>query len=330
MEPIHLTYFQTPKEDLKIQPIYRNDALLQELAAQSGGRPSLPDADAYYTTPVVFPKPGEDRPYLVSSIVLSADGKMAYMDNMVGPLIAKCNYLDPAGADGDFWCLNMLRANSDGLLIGATTLRNEPTYINNCMDIDLFRQRQQVLGKKDQPCQVVVSLDATDIPYDHITFRVDLAERLKAMIATSPVGWENIQKDSPLKHIPVGPFTSREEVDAAQLPALDQDFDVVPVIITGQGNQTDMKLMLYVLRRMGMETVCAEAPSYCGALMENGCLDEYFINYSMLYVGGTMSPGAAFPKSWKDHPHADLVSVGIHHQNFLFTRQKIRYGVKPE
>ena len=147
------------------------------------------------------------------------------------------------------------------------------------------------------------------------------------LIATSAVGWENIQRDSHLKHCLVGPFTSRDQVDAAQLPAMDRDFDLVPVIITGQGAEPDTELLLYVLRKLGMEVVCAEAPSYCGHLMQHGCLDEYFINYSMLYVGGTMSPGAAFPKSWKDHPHADLVSVGIHRQNFLFTRQKIRYGI---
>lgn len=327
MEAVHLTYFETPKDDLKIHEIYRNEALLQEMESLSAGCKSLPDASRYYTTPVVFPKPGSDRPYIVSSIVLSADGKMAFMDNQVGPLIAKLNELDPTGGADDFWCLNMLRANSDGILVGARTLQNEPTYINNCMDISLFRQRQEVLGKPNQPCQVVVSLDATDIPYEHITFRVDTEERLKMLIATSVVGWENIQRDSHLKHCLVGPFTSRDQVDAAQLPAMDRDFDLVPVIVTGQGAEPDTELLLYVLRKLGMEVVCAEAPSYCGHLMQHGCLDEYFINYSMLYVGGTMSPGAAFPKSWKDHPHADLVSVGIHRQNFLFTRQKIRYGI---
>ena len=323
---VRLSYFQTPKDELKITEIYRNRRLFQELEA-AGGR-SLPDAAGYYTTPVSFPGAPEDRPYIVSSIVLSADGKMAFMDDMQGPLIAKCNYLDPAGGAGDFWCLNMLRAYADGLIVGANTLRNEPGYINYCMDEDLFRQRREVLGKQDQPCEIVVSLDGTDIPFEHIAFQVDPADRLKNMIATSPAGWDYIQKHSPLKHVPVGPFASREEVEA--LPALDREFDTVPVIVTGTGNQPDMRLMLYVLRRMGLETICAEAPSYCGALMENGCLDEYFINYSMVYVGGAMSPGAAFPKSWKNHPHAELVSVGIHRQNFLFTRQRIRYDVTQE
>ena len=98
------------------------------------------------------------------------------------------------------------------------------------------------------------------------------------LIATSAVGWENIQRDSHLKHCLVGPFTSRDQVDAAQLPAMDRDFDLVPVIVTGQGAEPDTELLLYVLRKLGMEVVCAEAPSYCGHLMQHGCLDEYFIN----------------------------------------------------
>lgn len=326
----HLHFFRTPKEDLKITPVYRNVQLLGELNGRSGGAVSLPDAAAYYATPVVFPKPGPDRPYIVSSIVLSADGKMAFLDNKAGPLIAGNNYLDPHGAAVDFWCLNMLRAYSDGLLIGANTLKNEPDCICNCMELDLARQRRELLGKPDQPCQILVSLDGTDIPFEHIIFQVHPEERLKVIIATSPAGWEYIRKNSPLRHEAAGPFHAGEQADAAGLPALDREFDLVPVIVTGEENRPDMKLMLSILRRLGMETLCAESPTYCAALMDNGCLDEYFINYSMVFAGGSMSPGAGFPKSCEDHPHADLVSVGIHRQNFIYTRQLLRYGVKSE
>ena len=38
MEAIHLTYFETPKDDLKIHEIYRNEALLQEMESLSAGR----------------------------------------------------------------------------------------------------------------------------------------------------------------------------------------------------------------------------------------------------------------------------------------------------
>jgi riboflavin biosynthesis pyrimidine reductase len=287
----------------------------------------LPDATAYYSVPVRFPKAYDTRPYIISSIVLSADGKMAFMDNKVGPLIAQCNNLDPTGGELDFWCLNMLRAYSDALLIGANTLKNEPEGINYCMDQQLFHQRQKVLGKANHPVQIVVSLDGTDIPFEHPSFHVDPVERLKLCIATSPSGWDFIRKHSPHKHIAIGPFCSRMEVDTAVLPNMNTEYDVFPVIVTGRDTTPDMDLMLYILRRLGIELACSESPTYCGALMKNEFLDEYFINYSMLYAGGTMSPGAIFPMSWQNHPHAQLASIGMHGNGFLYTRQLIRYGI---
>ena len=328
MEYIKLPYYTARKDDLKITPIYRDETLLHELETKSAGARSLPDVDTYYTTPVVFPKPGNERPYILSSIVLSADGKMAYMDNPEGPVIASANALDPDGAVSDFWCLNMLRSSSDAILVGANTIRKEPNALMTCMETELYRQRKEVLGKYCQPVQIIVSLDGTDIPLEHPTFHIDPAEETRVLIATSPVGWKHLKANSPLKHTLYGPITTREEADTCVLPALDREYDVFPVLVTGEGKEPDMHLMLRLLRRMGIETVCAESPAYCGALMENGCLDEYFINYSMVYVGGVCTPGHLFPQRSMDHPHADLVSVGIHHRNFLFTRQKITYGVK--
>ena len=50
---------------------------------------------------------------------------------------------------------------------------------------------------------------------------------------------EYIQKNFPLKHVFYGPFTSKEEVDKAEFAPLYQDFDVVPVIVTGEGKNPD-------------------------------------------------------------------------------------------
>ena len=330
MTHVQLDFFDMPKNDLKIAPIYRNEQLLALLAERSGGGRSLPDAAGYYTTPVQFPKPGGDRPYTISSIVLSADGKMAYMDNREGPLIAKNNFADRAGGAADFWCLNMLRAYSDGLIIGANTLQNEPSSVNSCMEISLLRQRGEVLGKQDQPCQVIVSLDGTDIPFGHPTFRVDPEARLRVMLATSPAGWAYIKANSPLKHTLLGPFTDREQAECTAPAELNGGFDTISVLVTGEEDRPDTALMLYVLRRLGMQTVCVESPTYCAVLMDHGLLDEYFINYSMVYAGGMMTPGTAFPKGYREHPHAELVSVGIHRQNFLYTRQLLLYGVTAE
>ena len=86
--------------------------------------------------------------------------------------------------------------------------------------------------------------------------------------------------------------------------------------------------MMYVLKKLGLEKLCVESPSYCAYMLKEQMLDEYFIDYSMVFVGGTTTPGAFISYGHLDHPHADLLSLGTHKSNFLFTRQKIRYNVK--
>lgn len=321
-----LNFFATPKDDLKINMVYTNEARLKDLRAASAETEVLPDVAAYYTD-LYFPKAPEDRPYLFSSIVLSSDGKMAYQDNPAGPLVAKNNYLDPGGSLGDFWVLNVLRAYADGIIIGARTLEKEPGITCHVYDEDLTRQRREALGKTQQPVGVVVSFDATDIPFDHYSFAVDPGEAYKMVIATSPEGMAYIKANSKLKHVFFGPFHTREEVDAAALGGLDRDFDTVPVIVTGEGASPDSQMLLYVLKRLGLEKLCVESPSYCAHLIQRQMLDEYFIDYSMVFVGGGITPGQATPFGYQEHPHAELLSLGVHRNNFLFTRQKLRYNV---
>ena len=74
--------------------------------------------------------------------------------------------------------------------------------------------------------------------------------------------------------------------------------------------------------------LCSESPTYTAALMAKGCLDEYFIDYSLVYAGGAFTPGKIFPQGAQDHAHGEFISVGIHDKNFLFTRQKLVYGIK--
>ena len=118
--------------------------------------------------------------------------------------------------------------------------------------------------------------------------------------------------------------------DHADLGELYTDFNAFPVIVTGQGENPDTKVLMYVLKKWGLEKLCIEAPSYCTHLLQQGMLDEYFINYSMVFAGGQKSPGYASEFGHMDHPHADFLTLGIHESNFIFTRQKIRYGVTNE
>lgn len=324
-----LNFFQTPKENLKVKMVFKDEERIAELKAASAETAVMPHVSEYYTD-LYFPKASADRPYTFSSIVLSSDGKMAYQDNPSGPLVAKNNFLDPDGSLGDFWGLNVLRAYADGVIVGANTLSKEPGISCHVYDEDLSHQRVEYLGKKYQPASIVVSFDATDIPFDHYTFGIDPAEELKMVIATGPDGMDYIKANSPLKHVFWGPFQSKEDVDNAQLPALYQDFDVVPVIVTGEGKRPDAHLLMYALKKLGVEKLCVESPSYCAFMLKEQMLDEYFINYSMVFVGGPTTPGAGMPYGHLDHPHAQLLSLGVHKSNFLFTRQKICYNVKNE
>jgi hypothetical protein len=61
--------------------------------------------------------------------------------------------------------------------------------------------------------------------------------------------------------------------------------------------------------------------------MENKALDEFFINYSMVYAGGTITPGYQLPFSHIEHPHAELLTMGTHRSSFIFTRQKLYYDL---
>lgn len=323
-----LVFFSIPKENLKINILSKDETELEKIKKVSNESSMLPDITKYYTD-IYFPNAPQNRPYMFSSIVLSSDGKMAYEDNASGPLVAKNNFLDPDGSLGDFWVLNVLRALADGVIIGAKTLQSEPGITCHVYEQCLTNQREEVWGKKYQPCGIIASFDAMDIPFNHTIFNIDKKEEYKVLISTSPKGLENIKQYSKLKHKYML-FKSKEDIDNYDFKELYSDFEIFPVIVTGEDDKPDTELMMYALRKWGIEKLCIESPSYCMNLLNLEMLDEYFINYSMVFVGGKVTPGIMTPFSYLNHPHSDLLTLGIHQSNFIFTRQKIKYGVNVE
>lgn len=320
-----LEYIDFSTENIKIKNIFKNENMLAEIKKNSPENFCMPKVTEIYSD-LFFPKAPENRPYIYCSVVLSSDGKMAFTDSAAGPLIAKNNYFDPDGALADFWMLNILRAHADGVLIGAKTLHHE-RVTSNVYDKDLVEQRKKYLNKINQPCGIIVSFDATDILFDHMVFDVDESEEYKLVIATSPEGEKYIRANSPLKHIFIGPYSSVDEIDISSLEKLDKDYGVVPVIVTGKNNIPDSSVLLYILRKLGLQRLCIESPSFNWHLMQQGNLDEFFINYSMVFAGGNITPGISMPFDHINHPHMHLLTVGIHKSNFIYTRQKLHYGI---
>ena len=309
-----------PRADIALTPCYKDEELLGELSRASSDQAPLPKIKEAYGH-ILFPDPPADRPYAVSSIVLSSDGKMAFSDHPAGPVIAKNNFLDPQGALADFWVLNALRAYCDGVVVGARTLQAEAMATSHIFDPELLSQRGQFLKRRGRhPATIVVSFDGTDIPLDHLLFRIDESEGYGVGIATSPRGADYLAKHAPR---PVRIVDGEASADFGLFgPGLP-----LPVFTTGTGSMPDAPALLSRLRALGMERLLIESPSYTAHLMSLGLLDEFFINYSMVFAGGPITPNSGSPFSSAVHPHAQLAMVSMHRGSFMFTRQLLRYGV---
>lgn len=133
------------------------------------------------------------RSFTYGSFVISIDGKIAFEDDEVGPLIAKNNYMDINGGVTDFWILNLLRASCDAIIIGSGTLRKEPSYSGRIHDADLLAARIEN-NKSVTPVTVIVSRTGRNIPYQHQIFHSD---EIPLIINVSPVGLKTLVKEIP-------------------------------------------------------------------------------------------------------------------------------------
>ncbi len=319
MQP--LPKFPFPTEDIKLNVLMRQEEALSQMKAASCDTVPQKVLDVYGE--LYLPEPGEDRPYTFASIVLSSDGKIAFPDDPRGPLIAGNNMLDREGGKADFWVLNMLRAYSDACLLGARTLQAEPEGTSHVFCEELAKARTEIMGKDaEYPINCIVSFDGTDIPLSHRIFAGDI----RVMIGTSPEGGDYLKANMNQPVVCLGPYATKADVDMSAIQsALSSQPNAIPVILTGTGKSPDSTALLYILRQLGIKKMCIEAPSYMWHLIENRAMDEMFINYSMVFVGGTTSMGTYRAFSATVHPHSEILSLAMHRTGFVFTRQRMRY-----
>lgn len=266
----------------------------------------------------------ENRPITYASYVMSVDGKIAFEDDEVGPLIAKNNYLDPPGAVADFWVLSMLRGNCDGIVIGSGTLIKEPTFSGCVYDPDLVDARVKE-GRAVAPWTVIVTRTGRNIPYKNPLFQ---KHEVPILIVTSPNGFEELKLEIPKEYYLVRSI--KNEIDREKIKeSIAVNRDKIGILVTGSGDETNPEEMLEVLRAIGMEKVLIESPTYCHYLMKNGMLDEIFINTSGVFVGGQATSIGSQSKSFTSmvHPHSEIVSIHMHSPHFIYTRYKLLYNI---
>jgi len=275
-----------------------------------------------------FPKLSEKRAYTMATFVTSIDGKVAYLDDPAGPIVAKSNGLDRIGAEADFWILNLMRANCDAIFAGAVTIQKEPDGIVCIFDKGLENARVKN-GLKPAPWVVVCSLDGTDIPFDDKVIREQ-----DVIFNTSPTGLKYIEENMERACFSVGPFNSISDYNDEEIieKFKNNKDNKIPIIATGEGAQTNSEVLLNILKLWGIDIAMVESPSYFHSLLQDELLDEVTLNYSCVYIGGNavgLGKGME-PFTSQDHPHTEMLTIHSHSPSFFYFRHQFQYGVKPE
>lgn len=269
-----------------------------------------------------FGKLHEDRPYTFTSLVTSIDGRIAFSDDMKGPLIAQKNEKDPDGAVTDWWILNMLRAASDGIIIGARTMQAEPEFTGHIFDEQLEKQRIDS-GIYPVPYNIITSLDATDIPFDHRLFK---EKEIPVMISTSRKGAALVKNEFRGEYIIIDSINGEEDITDEVINLIKNANGKVPVIATEE-NIPDTKLVFSLLKKIGIDKLLVETPSFTHHLIENKLMDELYFNYSCLYLGGKALTIGQYGKEFSstNHPHTQMLTMHSHSDHFFYFRHKFVY-----
>ncbi len=307
-------------EKIALKSIFESPTLAgyRELGARS------PKTEAVYG-PFRLPEAPADRPYLMASMVLSIDGRIAFEDAPEGPLIAQTNRMDPDGGAADFWVLNMLRTACDGSMFGCGgwTRKEEDSVTAEMFGGDLegsahifdqdLEDARIAEGRNPVPWHVVTSLDGSEIPFEHPFFNNH--PMIPLILATSPEGLGRVKARSKAAYTVVS--------DPERIP----EIVGMPVVVTGEGGMPHAPTTMRILKKLGMNRLLIESPSYCHHLIACGLLDELFFNYSCIYVGGKALSlgmlGEAFTS--KNHPHTEMLSIHTHGPHFFYFRQRLIY-----
>ncbi len=313
-------------EKIKLQTIFNNEALLKSFKFSDVQCDKIQEV---YGQQIKFGDMPEDRPYNYAMYVMSMDGKIAYGTSVHGPYIAATNVLDMDGGDADFWMLSLTRAVADATIKGANMLAREPKHTAHVFDEALVQARLKA-GKPSCPIHVIISLDGTDLPFDHRIFK---EEEVPVMIITSPEGEKYIKEkdggNKPYKFFSFGTEApTKEAINKDMFTAAD-----VVVISAGEGRSLNNRHIMKALKLAGIETCTIESPVYTHVLLREGMMDEMWLNYSIVYSGGEgRSLGENMPGfTHLEHPHGEIITLQMHSPSFLYARFKMHLGlVAPE
>jgi riboflavin biosynthesis pyrimidine reductase len=304
-------------EDIKLKQLFVNTEKFSNVLLNSqkiidvlGSNPKFPDLP---TT----------RPYFLASFVCSVDGKILYPDNSNGNLIAQNNFLDKNGGLADFWIMNMLRSFSDGFVVGGKTLQDNPKLSANIYDKDLISDCKKQ-GKTTLPSIIIPTLNAKSIPYNHNIFNGSFSVIIITTQKSAQIVYNGLKHG--LNNVSIINIDDYDKENISKLKI--KEGEVVILSSNFYNNKINSQgIFNFLKKHYDFNVISIESASFFHNMIEDKLVDEIFLNYSGVYVGGDALSIGKNAKSFDsiNHPHLELLELYLHANNFLYTRQKIIY-----
>jgi|CXWL01.1.fsa_nt_gi 5-amino-6-(5-phosphoribosylamino)uracil reductase len=217
--------------------------------------------------PFGFPAPADiRRPYITSNFVMGLDGRASFRE-----LKGRADGKTVSRSREDRWLMDFLRAHHDGLLIGASTIREEPNpegqgYDYGIDDEELRIYRQDTLRLGQQKVFVLTGSGNIDL-----TLRLFSSPRVEPWIITAQEGQNNLQ---------------------SQLKRLGRE-GTIKILSVGGGTRVDLAATAQLLRQEhGIRTLlCEGGPTLYGEFLKNQLIDEDFRTISLQVLGESTKPG---------------------------------------
>lgn len=324
-----------PKEALCIKRVYENSRLMKAMADKAVFH-ETPEKVIQLYGPLVFPMPDEDRPYITGCLVLSMDGRLGYEGSPSSRTLTGSNVLDTSGGLTDLWMLNLVRTYADAILFGSTTLQDEGEFTGHIYDPELqaFRMRHPERFATT-PWNVIITRKPGELPWQHpmlttphIPVLLVIPEDQQHELDTCPGGRfcygiiDAGVAGSEMEHL--NKLSQYREVEEGQIEPRHL------VVTLPPENFADWRLLLPLLRKLGIRQMAVESPYWIWRLMEEKVLDEFFLTYTGAFTGGQSVPGREVTFMPENRPIMELASLHLTDATVLHSRQVLRYDIETQ
>lgn len=253
---------------------------------------------------IKLPKLKPDLPFIFSCFALSIDGKLCYPDNKSGFTIAKFNQnATDTEKYADWWTLNLARSISDAIIIGTNSLKLEHGEYIPVITETILKQSRVINNLHQIPTTIVMCRDLNNINFDDLVLKSD---EYPVIILC-----DQINHDIPHSFI----INTTDNI---------QNISNKQILINNGYNLNQIFKKLY---QLGFKRILNESPYYHHQLLKEQLLDEFWLNYSLVYIGGNITTLGQNQDSFTSHNHPEFKLLLLEHidSNFLFTRQKVIY-----